>query len=335
MQERSQGLGTLISNFPEDHSDNSLKGLPIDELGLIQRQSSLWSANWRRISLFGQLEPVSDLQEAKTLYESFHPDSTLWNDNQNPSFTSCTSSWSKLRVEKVFYFGGFGDRSSIGSGEVKEVMEESLEGLEDDDEDFDLSEEEEEEDEELQELIELWEELDEPQITQVINNNYNNNYITHHHHHHHHHYRRPVSSSIESQVSTSSNQILEAIENAVTEIREELIEMADEMMEENQVGGEEEGEGEENEIFRSDQEEEEEEAKEEGGEAEEEEAGEEEEEENEVVNELLEKAFKTMELSEILEEMLDLTEVEEDHQLDSSSSKEEEEVERVQFEVEI
>ncbi|EGG03494.1 uncharacterized protein MELLADRAFT_109292 [Melampsora larici-populina 98AG31] len=388
IQYRSKGVGTLISTFPKDHPDESLQGLPIglqeyfapypngdllllslpisniyhnietdvpnhsatlsikDELASIQRQSSLWSANWRRISLFGKLEPIEDLKEAKELYERFHPDSTLWDGNDDDA--PHVSKWVRFKVEKVFYFGGFGDRGAIGwldmehfkndfkntpqaetrsrcfhpegqnlycdqpnlGPEITQIEEvETDQDLEDDQEEYE---------------IELWEELDEPVITQIINNNY----ITHHHHHH---YRSAAPSSIASRPS-GSNEILEAIEEAVTEMREELMEMTDEMMEmtdemmeiademieENEDESEEE---ESDEIFSKEDEDEVEESQDQ-------------EETEEIENEMLDKAFKSMGLIEILDDFVDLTEVDEHH--DQQPTKEDQEIEDgVKFEVEI
>lgn len=393
MQYRSQGVGTLMSTFPQDHADSSLQGLPIglqeyfapypngdllllslpisniyhnidtdpnhsatlsikDELASIQRKSSLWSANWRRISLFGKLEPVSNTQEAKELYESFHPDATLWdgNDDRSPH----ESKWVRFKVEKVFYFGGFGDRGAIGwldmeifknhfqhtpeaedrsrcfhsegqnlycdqpdlGPEIKEV-EEEFEGecdaeFDEDEDEVEEEDEDDSEEEDLENLVELWEELDQPAvITQIINNNY----ITHHHHHH---YRTAVSSSIEPRAS-SSDKVIESIEDAVIEIREEMMEMVDAMMEMSDEMMEEDDEEEEfdDEIFSPDKEDKTDE------ESTQEQEVEEKQEEEVVVedteNDMLEKAFKSMELAEILGDLVDLTQVDE-HQIESNES---------------
>ncbi|KAG0142014.1 hypothetical protein CROQUDRAFT_663089 [Cronartium quercuum f. sp. fusiforme G11] len=156
IQYRSQGIGTLISNYPSNHPDKSLRGqsiglqeyfapfpngdllllvLPIspiyknidrkhshsatiaikDELGLIQRNGSMWAANWRRISLFGQLDPIKNKKKAKKLYESFHPDSSFWDGDSAPH----KAFWVRFKITKVYYFGGFGDRAAIGWLDLK------------------------------------------------------------------------------------------------------------------------------------------------------------------------------------------------------------------------
>ncbi|EGG03459.1 uncharacterized protein MELLADRAFT_75319 [Melampsora larici-populina 98AG31] len=151
IQYRSLGIGTLMSTYPEDHPQESLRGLAIglqeyfapyhngdllllalpispiyknidqssslsatiaikDELGQLQRNGSNWAANRRRITLFGTLMPVTDVMEAKALYEKFHPDSSFWNGDNGPH----DKMWVRFQTKEAYYFGGFGDRAAIG-----------------------------------------------------------------------------------------------------------------------------------------------------------------------------------------------------------------------------
>jgi len=151
---RSEGIGTLISSYADDEPDDSLRSLPIglqeyfapypdgdlvllvlpispiyrnilgdsrrgvtlaiqDELGTIQRKGMMWSANRRRLSVMGRLSVLlseREQREAQKLYEEMHPDSRMWDGPDGPH----GSFWARLVVEKVFYFGGFGDRAAIG-----------------------------------------------------------------------------------------------------------------------------------------------------------------------------------------------------------------------------
>lgn len=167
IQYRSLGIGTLMSTYPEDHPQNSLRGLAIglqeyfapypngdllllalpispiyknidqssslsatiaikDELGQLQRNGSNWAANRRRITLFGNLSPVTDVVEAKALYEKVHPDSSFWNGDNGPH----DKLWVRFQTTQAYYFGGFGDRAAIGwlnmelyQDEFKDTME--------------------------------------------------------------------------------------------------------------------------------------------------------------------------------------------------------------------
>ncbi|POW16570.1 hypothetical protein PSHT_06624 [Puccinia striiformis] len=98
-----------------NRKENSTMDLTLainDELGTVQRRGAIWAANRRRLSFFGELEILEneeEQEEAKTLYEKVHPDSSLWNGQGGPH----KSLWARLSVRKVYYFGGFGDRAAI------------------------------------------------------------------------------------------------------------------------------------------------------------------------------------------------------------------------------
>lgn len=70
-----------------------------------------------RVNLFGTLENVTfsspkDLRKLEHCFLERHPDSKYWLPYR--SVTPHASHWTKLRVEKAYMVGGFGDRAYIG-----------------------------------------------------------------------------------------------------------------------------------------------------------------------------------------------------------------------------
>ena len=72
------------------------------------------AANLPRFALLGYLEKIQEAEiSAKELAECFlkpHPDAKYW----LPGNDIHESGWVRLVVEKVYWFGGFGDRAYIG-----------------------------------------------------------------------------------------------------------------------------------------------------------------------------------------------------------------------------
>ncbi|KAH8918071.1 hypothetical protein BT69DRAFT_1286038 [Atractiella rhizophila] len=151
---RSDGIGTLMSVWPNDYKDESLANLPIglqeyfastdegdfyllampisniysfalhspgrnitlsikDERGE-REKGKLWAAARARLVVYGHLEdlgvntPKAKVAEAAYLAE--HPDSKMWLPPGGPH----RAFWVKLHVDRVYWFGGFGDVAQIG-----------------------------------------------------------------------------------------------------------------------------------------------------------------------------------------------------------------------------
>jgi len=77
-------------------------------------------ANLPRFALIGHLEdipePEAEELELKSCFAKTHPDATAW----MPGNDIHESYWTRLIVDEVFWFGGFGDRSYIGWIPVEE-----------------------------------------------------------------------------------------------------------------------------------------------------------------------------------------------------------------------
>lgn len=90
-------ISGIYHNINEDPEHSATIGIK-DELATLQRNGSHWAANRRRISVFGKVQPVTEWEEAKALYERFHPDSRLWDGDDGPH----SSAWVRLQVSVFF-----------------------------------------------------------------------------------------------------------------------------------------------------------------------------------------------------------------------------------------
>jgi Pyridoxamine 5'-phosphate oxidase len=88
------------------------------------------AANLPRFALVGYLERLSDEEVKKSnltgCFFKTHPESRIW----APGSDVHDSWWARLRVEEIYFFGGFGDRSRIGWLPVEEWRNITLEEVE-------------------------------------------------------------------------------------------------------------------------------------------------------------------------------------------------------------